>query len=94
MGVLGKWPYAARCNAGGLAPSPVQRGAGLLPGAAARLESGNVQFWGGGDAEGPCLVPGMVGKDQVVGAEPLQSGKGPAGKQQEGGSGHGQDAGE
>lgn len=94
MGALGKGPYAARCVGGGSAPSPVRRGAGLLPGAAARLEPGGVQLGGGGGAEGPCLAPGMVGKDQVVGAGPLQSGKGPARRQQGGGSGHGPDAGE
>lgn len=79
---------------GGSVPSLVHRGAGPLPGAAALLEPGDVQLWGGGDAEGPCLAPGMAGRDQVVGAEPLHSGKGPTGRQQGGGSGHGQDAGE
>lgn len=93
MGALGKQEGAARCIGGGSAPSPVHRGAGPLPGAAVRLEPGDVQLWGGGGAEGPCLAPGMVGREQVVGAEPLHSGKGPTGRQQGGGSGHGQDAG-
>lgn len=88
----GKWQCAVRCTGGGSDPSPVQRGAGPLLGAAARLEPGDVQLWGGGGAEDPCLAPGMVGRDQVVGAEPLQSGKGPAGRKQGGGSGHDQDA--
>lgn len=92
MGVLGKWLYAVGCIGVGPAPCPAQRGAGPLPGAAVRPKPGDVQPWGG--VEGPCLAPGMVGGDQAVGAEPLQSGEGPADRQQGGGSGHGRDAGE
>lgn len=93
MGVLGKQRGAARYIGDGSLPSPEDRGAGPLPGAAARPEPGDVRLWGDGGAGGPGLAPGRLGRDQVVGAEPLHSGKGPKGRQQVGGSGHGQDAG-
>lgn len=94
MGVLGKQRDAVRYIGGGSAPSLVHRGAGPLPGAAAHPEPWDVQLWGGDGAGGPCLAPVMLGRDQVVGAETLYSGKGPRGRQQVGGSGHGQDAAE
>lgn len=87
-GALGQQWGAVSYIGGGSAPSPVCRGAGPLSGTAVRLEPGDV------GAEGPCLAPAMEDRDEVVGAEPLHSGKGPTGRQQGGGSGHGRDAGE